>query len=284
MPITGASDFALLQNPRAQGIHPNGLSPLQIAVVNLLFILYEISHLFDNYKTHETASTLLKELYYIGGDAHVKTIFIQFLKHKYQTDNPFEKILLQLMTIFDTAELPVIENIYVTAMNSLKHLFENISSLPVSLPEGSLPPQVPNEWVQKERDLMDQINDALTAEEDVTNAKSATDLPFPLQYYTRIFKKGIDNLQPLFEHAKTNPSASYSYDGINDSFKNALQKVQELFKERSPVKSAARQRSRSPATNPRRSERLRKEGGLRKIKTVRRHTPNKHKKNKSRRG
>lgn len=282
MPITGARDFVLLPNPRAQGIDQNGLSLLQIAVVNLLFILYEFSHLWDNYKTHEKASTLLKELYYIGGDAHVKTNFIHFLKQKYQTDNPFEKILLQLMTIFDT-ELAVIENIYVTAMNSLKHLFENISSLPVSLPEGSLPLQVPNEWVQKERDLMDQINDALTAEEDVTNAKSATDLPFPLQYYTRIFKKGIDNLQPLFEHAKTNPSASYSYDGINDSFKNALQKVQELFKERSPVKSAAK-RSRSPATNPRRSERLRKEGGLRKIKTVRRHTPNKHKKNKSRRG
>lgn len=300
--MSGASNFKLLQKPRehiqAQCINPNGLSLLQMAVVNLLFILHEHRHQLDNYKTHEEALTLLNELYYIGGD-DVKANFIHFLEQKYDNTDPFVVVITALMAIFDFDYNPdtdherqryvvfkqgMNENYYTTAMNSLNYLMNNNHLLPVYLPVCSLPPQLPNAWAQKERELMDDVDmaHALTAEEHVTAAQSSADLPLPLQYYKKVFRKGIVKLRPLFEHAKTNPGAIVCYDGIKVSFENALRKVQELFKERSPVKSAARKRSRSPVIGPRRSDRLEKKGGH-KIKTVRRHNSNKHKKTKSRR-
>ena len=57
--MSGASNFELLQKPQehiqAQGIDPNGLSPLQIAVVNLLFILHEHRHqlIIKHMKKHQ---------------------------------------------------------------------------------------------------------------------------------------------------------------------------------------------------------------------------------------
>ena len=118
------------------------------------------------------------------------------------------------------------EYYYKTAMNSLSYLRRNRDLLPVYLPVCSLPPQLPNAWVQKERKLMDDMQDAFTAEMEVDDAKSAADLSFPLQHYERVFREGIVNLRPLFDHAKATPGAIVCYDGIEDSFKNALQKVE----------------------------------------------------------
>lgn len=285
--MSGAGELELARKPRQQnqGVH---LSPLQTAVVNLLFILHEHSHLLDDYRIHENASMLIKELYYIRGDAHVKANFMHFLEQKYGAD-PFKAITSKLMEIFDFDDEAYPYHLfksgmgtdnYKNAMNSIKYLFDHRMSLPVSLPGCSFP-KGPNEWVQKERKLMDDMQDAFTAEMEVDDAKSAADLPFPLQHYERVFGEGIVKLRPLFDHAKATPGAIVCYDGIKDSFENALKKVQELLKERSTVKSVIkRERSQSPGL--RRSDRLRKKGGLRKIKTVRRHTPNKHKKTKRR--
>ena len=244
--MSGASNFELLQKPRehiqAQGIDPNGLSPLQIAVVNLLFILHEHRHQLDDYKQHEEASTLFNELYYIGGD-DVKASFIHFLEQKYNNTDPFVVIIRALMAIFDFDYNPVTDHerqryvvfkqgmseyYYTTAMNSLSYLRRNRNLLPVYLPVCSLPPQLPNAWVQTERELMDDddMAHALTAEEDVTAAQSAADLPLPLQDYKKVFRKGIGKLRPLFNHAKVNPGSIVCYNGIKDSFKNALQKVE----------------------------------------------------------
>ncbi len=288
----------LAQKPAAKlrGIH---LTDLQKAVVNLAFILHEYSHLLDDYKKHEDASMLIKTLYYIGGNADVANL-IDSLKPKYGAD-PFGPIILHLMEIFyydDDEEYPhqlfksgMGTNNYVIAMNSLQFLYLNRMSLPVRLRKNSLPPEVPNEWVQKEQDLMDDMDDALTAEFEINRAQNAADLPLTPQQYTPVLNKGIQKLQALFEHAKTNPGAMVLYNQIKVSIENALQKVKIWSKNavRETSQKSERKRSRSPssgatgAQGPRRSERLRR-GGLRKIKTVRRHTPNKHKKTKSRRG
>lgn len=245
----------------------------------------------------------------IISDDSVKKRFIQVLKQKYGED-PFKIIIRALMEIFDfdfvtgyddnddekrhvVFKPGMSQHYYTTAMNSLKFLYLNRMSLPVMLPEYSLPPEVPNEWVQKEQDLMDDMDDEIAAEEAVTAAQSAADLPLPLQDYKRLLKQGILKLQPLFEHAKTNPGAMVLYNQIKVSIENALQKVQEFFEKRSKKavgetsQKNERRRSRSPSSGPRRSARLLergpKRGGLRKIKTVRRHNSNKHKKTKSRR-
>ena len=238
--MSDASNFELLQKPQehiqAQGIDPNGLSPLQIAVVNLLFILHEHRHLLDDYRIHDNASMLIKELYYIGGDAHVKANFMHILEQKYDAD-PFKAITSKLMELFDFDDEAYPHHLfksgmgtdnYTTAMNSIKYLFDHRMSLPVYLPVCSLPPQLPNAWVQTERELMDDddMAHALTAEEYVTAAQSAADLPLPLQDYKKFFRKGLGKLRPLFNHAKVNPGSIVCYNGIKDSFKNALQKVE----------------------------------------------------------
>ena len=267
-----------------RGIH---LTDLQKSVVNLAFILYKYSHLLDDYKKHEDASMLIKTLYYIRDNADVANLI-----KKYGAD-PFSHIILRLMEIFDydNDEEPHqlfksgmgVGN-YVIAMNSLKFLYLNRVSLPVRLPESSLPPEVPNEWAQKEQDLMDDMADALTAEFDINRAQNAADLPKDLKYYTRVLREGIVKLQPLFEHAKTNPGAMVLYNQIKVSIENALQKVQEFFEKRSNngETSQKRRRSRSPRRSARLLERGPKRGGLRKIKTVRK--VNKRNKTKSRRG
>jgi len=295
--MSGASAFELLPLPRehiqAQGINPNGLSPLQTAVVNLLFILHEHSHLLDDYRIHENASMLIKELYYIGGD-DVKANFMRFLEQKYGAD-PFRAITSKLLEIFDFEDEAYPYHLfksgmgtdnYKNAMNSIKYLFDYRKSLPVYLPVCSLPPQLPNAWVQKENDLINDMKDEFAAEEAVTAAQSAADLPLPLQDYKRLLKQGILKLRPLFDHARENPGSIDGYVEIKVLLVNALQKVENWVKEQPKSRTSANnplKRSRSPLPLPlRRSDRLRKNGGLRKIKTVRRHTPNKHKKTKRR--
>jgi hypothetical protein len=301
--MSGASAFELLPLPRehieAKGINPNGLSLLQIAVVNLLFIFYEHSHQLDDY--YDGVLLNLRELYYVNGGDFVKESFIQFLKQKYGED-PFKIIIRALMEIFDFDFVPgyddekkrhvvfkpgMSQHYYKTAMNSLKYLMNNNHLLPVMLPEYSLPPKGPNAWVQKEEDLMNDMKDEFAAEEAVTDAQSAADLPLPLQDYKRLLKQGILKLQPLFDHAKVNPGSIGGYVEIEVLLVNALQKVEKWVKEQPKSRTSAnnpRNRSRSPLPLPlRRSDRLEKKKGGRKIKTVRRHTPNKHKKTKSRR-
>lgn len=280
--MSGANAFQLLERPQQQiQRHNVQLTQHQIAVVNLLFILYEYSHLLDDTHIHDNASLLIKELYYVGDhDVHeVKQNFIYFLKQKYDNDDPFLIIIQKLMEIFDFEDEAypyhlfkqgMGTNNYTNAMNSLRHLFVNRMSLPVSLPKCSLPPKEPNEWVQKEFELMDDIKDALTAEMAVDDANSAADLPFSLQYYDTVFRHGIVKLNPLFDHARTHPGTLVNYYEIKDSFKNALKKVQKLLKVNS-----VRERSRSPIGGPRRSARIKPPKGGRKIKTVRRHNPNK---------
>ena len=276
--MSGASAFELLPLPRQQ--IQGHLNPLEIAVVNLLFIFYEHSHQLDNY--YDGVLLNLRELYYVNGDDSVKERFIQVLKQKYNTTDPFKIIIEKLMKIFDFEFVPGYDDakkrhvvfkqgmsdyFYTTAMNSLKSLYLNRMLLPVSLPESSLPPEVPNEWVKKEEDLMNDMKDEIAAEEAVTAAQSAADLPLPLQDYKKVFRKGIGKLRPLFNHAKVNPGSIVYYDEIKDSFKNALRKVENWGR------INRRQSARQSARNK----------GGRKIKTVRRHTPNKHKKTKSRR-
>ena len=240
--MSGASAFELLPLPRehiqAQGINPNGLSPLQTAVVNLLFIFYEHSHQLDDY--YDGVLLNLRELYYVNGGDFVKESFIQFLKQKYGED-PFKIIIRALMEIFDFDFVPglddekkrhivfkqyMIQHYYKTAMNSLKYLMNNNHLLPVMLPEYSLPPKGANAWAQKEEELLINIKDEFKAEEAVTAARSAADLPLPLQYYEKVIRKGIGKLRPLFNHAKVNPGSISEYVGHEDSFKNALRKVE----------------------------------------------------------
>ena len=285
---------------------PPNLSQTQQAVSKLLLILYEYSHLLDDVDIHTRASTLLETLYYIGPyNVSIKAEKIEVLKQKYGND-PFNTIIPQLMAIFDTdpdKEHPNVvfkpgmgDNNYITAMNSLKYLYHNrIHFLPVNLPESLLPPKTPNKWVQKEDELMDNMVDAFKVAPIIEDAKSAADLPLPLQDYRRILTDGIVKFKPLFEHAKGIPGMIDFYGELKKDLEKALKKIQEWSKEQprhSPVKSAARGRSRSPIQpQPRRSKRLQtkqKNGGLRKIKTVRkfnkRNKPNNHNKPKSRRG
>lgn len=261
----------------------------QKAVINLLFIFYEYSHLLD-----DGDITLLETLYYIGPyNKSIKADKIQVLTQTYGND-PFNTIIQQLMAIFDTDVVftqGMGENNYIIAMNSLKILYDNIINLPVNLPEYSLPPKTPNKWVQKEDELMDNMADAFEVAQIIKDAKSAADLSLQdLQDYRRILTDGIVKFKPLFEHAKENPGMIDFYKELKKDLENALKKIQELSEEQprqSPVK-----RSRSPIqTQPRRSKRLQtkqKKGGLRKIKTVRkfnkRNKPNNHNKPKSRRG
>jgi hypothetical protein len=285
--MSGASAFQLLQRPQQQiQRHEVHLSPLQIAVVNLSFILHEHSHQLDDYQRHDNALIHLRELYHVHGDDFVKANFMSYLKQKYGED-PFKIIIEKLSGIFDFEFVPGYDdetqrhvvfkqgmgtNNFIVAMNSLQFLFNNRDKLPVMLPGCSLPPQVPNAWVQREAELMNDMEDELTAEEVISDSESGADLPIPLQYYKRLLKQGILKLRPLFDHARENPGSIVCYNEIKVLLVNALQKVEKWIKEQP--------KGRSPL---RRSVRLQKKGG-RKIKTVRRHNPNKHKKNKSRRG
>lgn len=212
---------------------------------------------------------------------------------KYGND-PFNTIIQQLMAIFDTGpdkEHPNVvfkpgmgDNNYLIAMKSLQYLYHNITHLPVNLPESLLPPKTPNKWVQKEDELMDNMVDAFKVAPIIEDAKSAADLPLPLQDYRRILTDGIVKFKPLFEHAKGIPGMIDFYGELKKDLEKALKKIQEWSKEQ-PIQSKI---SRSPIQpQPRRSKRQ-KNGGLRKIKTVRkfnkRNKPNNHNKPKSRRG
>lgn len=277
---------------------PPNLSPTQQAVSKLLLILYEYSHLLDHVDIHTRASTLLETLYYIGPyNVSIKAKKIEVLIQKYGND-PFVTIIQQLMTIFDTDPDKEHPNVvfkpgmgdykYLIAMDSLQYLYHNITHLPVNLPESLLPPKTPNQWVQKEDELMDNMVDAFKVAPIIEDAKSAADLPLPLQGYRRILTDGIVKFEPLFEHAKENPGMIDFYEELKKDLEKALKKIQEWSTEQ-PRQSKI---SRSPIQpQPRRSKRLQtkqKNGGLRKIKTVRkfnkRNKPNNHNKPKSRRG
>ena len=296
--MSGASAFELLPLPRRQiQRHEVHLSDLQKAVVNLSFILHEHSHQLDDYQRHEDALIHLRELYHVDGDDFVKANFMSYLKQKYGED-PFKIIIGKLREIFDFDFVPGYDdetqrhvvfkqgmgnNNFIVAMNSLQFLFMNRHRLPVMLPGCSLPHQVPNAWVQKEEDLMNDMEDELTAEKVIRDSESGADLPLPLKDYERLLKQGILKLRPLFDHAREeNPGSIVCYNEIEVLLVNALQKVEKWVKEQPKSRSSANnplKRSRSPL---RRSYRLQKKGG-RKIKTVRRHNSNKHKKTKSRR-
>ena len=294
--MSGASAFKLLPLPqehiKAQDCDPNGLSPLQIAVVNLLFIFFEHSHQLDNY--HDDVLLILKELYRSSRDRGTWAA----LTTPQATPDTYNAIISKLLEIFDFEFVPgrddekmrhivlkqyISDNYYATAMNSLKYLMDNKRSLPVMLPECLLPPEGPNAWTQTEDDLRNDMKHEFAAEEAVTAAQSAADLHRPLQYYEKVISKGIGKMIPLFNHAKVNPGSIDEYVEIELLLVNALQKVKKWIKEQ-PNANNPRKRSRSSSSSPlRRSDRLHKKGG-RKIKTVRKvNKRNKTNKTKSRR-
>ena len=202
------------------------LNEVQQAVVHLLFVFYEKSHLFTIEEDVRFEDSLrsqiyhaLKTLYHIqGGPAAAGTNFngiihrlIQFENDSFFTD-----------TIGDGP--------YLVTMNAIKTLHNNQQSLPVLLPVAVIPSRGPNVWVTREDELTNtdsqkRAYDALNALDNANHNGITLDKE-TLRKYIRHMNHELhsSSWEQLQEHARGIPQTLASY---NDDRQRIVQGVRD---------------------------------------------------------
>jgi hypothetical protein len=241
------------------------LSPVQQAVVILLFIHYENTHAFTTEDVHMCDS--------------VSTRISDVLTLLYYPDNvpkpsyePHPKIAKTILLIDDDELFKscISGNDYLIAMDAIKVLHDNLNliragggeRLPTALPATVLPPIGPNPWVAEEERLTDLITaDAYNAADAVEYAKKHDNIIAP-----KLLKDYIDEMQKALQsttwkqleiHAKKFPDARRGYNENKQFIENSLNIALEMKRGRKRLQHVSstrvlrsdekkRSRSRSP--------------------------------------
>ena len=237
-----------------------GLSLVQQAVVNLLFIHYENSHAFalEDVPICDSVSKRISDVLTLL--YHPDNV----PKPLYELHHKIAKILL-LMDDDEFFKSRISGNDYRIAMGAIQVLHDNLKRkgagerLPTALPATVLPPIGPNPWVAEEERLTNLISQsAYTAAEEVNRAHARDNIsPVLLNVYIIEMKKALRSTawKQLEIHAKDFPKSRVGYHENKQFIEESLKKALEMKRGRKSLQhvspsSAARSRSssRSPSS------------------------------------
>jgi hypothetical protein len=239
-----------------------GLSFVQQAVVNLLFIHYENSHAFalEDVPICDSVSKRISDVLTLL--YHPDNV----PKPLYELHHKIAKILL-LMDDDEFFKSRISGNDYLIAMDAIKVLHDNLKRkgegerIPTALPATVLPPIGPNPWVAEEERLTNLISQsAYDAAEKVEDAHARGNIISPelLNDYIIEMKKALRSTawKQLEKHAKDFPKSRVGYDENKQFIDESLKKAQEMKRGRkslqhvSPSSARARPSSRSRSPIP----------------------------------
>lgn len=235
-----------------------GLSLVEKAVVNLLFIHYENSHAFalEDVPIHVSVNKRISDV-------------LTLLYHPDNVPKPLYELhpkIVKILLLMDDDEFfksRISGNDYLIAMDAIKVLHDNLKlkgageRIPTALPATVLPPIGPNPWVAEEERLTNLISQsAYAAAEKVKHAHARGNIsPGLLKVYISEMQKALQSTawKQLEIHAKDFPKSRVGYDENKQFIEESLNIAREMkrgMKSLQHVSPSSAARSRSSSRSP----------------------------------